>query len=90
MEKVSKNGNLNNLFGGNVRLIRKTKNNTHTDLSKTSSITVSQLSLIENGKASPTLNTVDKISTALNVEPALLLSKFKMVTSINFEIKKEI
>lgn len=56
-------------FGQRLKILRKYKKMSQDDVSLSTGINRSYLSDIENGKSSPTLDTVEKLAIALNVAP---------------------
>lgn len=56
-----------------IEKIRKTKGLTQEALSMASGVPRAHLSVIENGKASPTLATLEKIAKALGVQTVELI-----------------
>ena len=54
--------------------LRKQKNLTERELSALSGVSKSQISIIEDGNANPTLHTICALSLALNVQPCDLFS----------------
>ena len=56
-----------------IREIRKSKGLTLEELSQACGLSVSQLSKIENGKAMPTLSSLDRLAKALQVDISTLL-----------------
>ena len=52
--------------GRQVRKLRQAKNLTVTDLSNASSVSLAMISKIENGQTSASLNTLERIATALS------------------------
>lgn len=61
--------NLKTKFGQNLKKIRKSKNLTQEQLAELLGIGLPNISYIENGKTYPSVYTVEKICTVLNVEP---------------------
>lgn len=55
-------------FGKKIQSLRKSLNLTQEELALRSGISVDFLSLIERGINSPSFNTLEKLSTALEVE----------------------
>ncbi len=60
-------------FCRNLRIFRKTKGLTQAQLAQRLGIATPQLTQIENGRNSPTLDTVERIANALDITPVLLL-----------------
>jgi transcriptional regulator with XRE-family HTH domain len=60
-------------LGKAIRLCRKNRHYTQTQLAKLADISVSHLSLMEMNKRDPSLNTVESISKALNVPVSVLV-----------------
>jgi transcriptional regulator with XRE-family HTH domain len=58
-----------------IRAFRKKKKLSLTDLSKLTGIAASNLSSIELGKSSPTLNTLVKIASAFHLRAGLFLDE---------------
>jgi transcriptional regulator with XRE-family HTH domain len=54
-------------IGANLRKLREDRNLSIRSLSKICGLAVNTLSLIENGKTSPSINTLSKIAKALNI-----------------------
>lgn len=53
--------------GGNLRRLREERNLTIRELAKKSGLAANTLSLIENGKSSPSVSTLEQLAMALNV-----------------------
>jgi len=65
------------IFGTILQEERKSKNISQEKLSKLTGLDRTFISLIENGKRSPTLTTILKISAALEISPSDLFLKFE-------------
>lgn len=61
--------NLKKLLGNKIREHRKKKNLTQEQLAELVGIGTANISYIENGKFAPSMDTLDKLSTALDVYP---------------------
>lgn len=57
------------LLGKRIKTIRKARNLTQEQLAELVNIAPPNISYIENGKFAPSIETLQKISNALNVEP---------------------
>lgn len=66
---------MRNIFGQRVRLLRKTQNLTQEELAEKAGLSYKFIGEIERGAANPTLDTIEKIASALGVYAALLLSE---------------
>ncbi len=64
---------LHKRLGKNIRKFRLNNDYTQLELSEKAELDVTYLSAIEHGKRNITLNVLEKIANALNVEPYLLL-----------------
>jgi transcriptional regulator with XRE-family HTH domain len=62
-----------NRFADNVRRLRSKKGFSQKELADTVGISVSYVSMLERGKRSPPLETIEKMARALKVTPAALL-----------------
>ena len=62
-------GNIKELLGKRIKELRKRRGLTQEKLSELAGIETPSLSNIENGKNYPNCETLDKISSALNVRP---------------------
>ncbi len=60
--------NAEHLFGKQVKLIRRTKKLTQAQLAEIVGLSVNYISQIETGEASPTFQTIKKLSEGLGVE----------------------
>ena len=60
-------------LGTRIKKIRQEKNMSQQDLAMACDFEIASMSRIESGKANPTINTLNKISIALNVHISLLL-----------------
>ena len=82
-------------LGQKIKQIRKSKNMTHEKLSELIGLEVPSLSNIETGKFAPSIDTLQKLSDALQVEPWEFYrfnneaSEEKMIAEINAAIKKD-
>lgn len=65
------------IFGKIIQEERKAKKISQEKLSKLTGLDRTFISLIENGKRSPTLTTIIKISSALHISPSDLFLKFE-------------
>jgi len=65
------------IFGRILQEERKSKNCSQEKLAKLTGLDRTFISLIENGKRSPTLSTILKISSALTIRPSELFSTFE-------------
>jgi len=70
METDKKHG----LIGERIRMLRKEKDISQEDLADRAEINRSYLSVIENGKSSPTLDVAERLAKGLGVETTELLS----------------
>ncbi len=57
------------LLGKRIQVIRKSKNLTQEKLAETIGIETPSLSYLETGKYSPSIETLQKLAKALNVQP---------------------
>ena len=76
------------LLGSNIKKIRKARGLTQEKLAEMVEISPPNISYIETGKFAPSIETLQKIARALNVEPYELY-KFKQEVSVE-DIKKEL
>jgi transcriptional regulator with XRE-family HTH domain len=60
-------------IGRAIRLCRTQKNLKQADLAKRAEISISYLSLLEQGKRDPNFSTIENISNALNVPVSVLV-----------------
>ena len=60
-------------LGRAIRLCRTQRGLSQAKLAKTAGISVSYLSLLERGKRDPTLSTIEKIASALDVPVSILV-----------------
>ncbi len=60
---------LKKLLGNRIKTIRKARNLTQEQLAEFVNIGTPNISYIENGKFAPSIDTLQKIAQALNVEP---------------------
>lgn len=65
------------IFGKILQTERKAKNISQEKLSKLSGLDRTFISLIENGKRSPTFSTILKICSALEIDPSDLFSIYE-------------
>ena len=65
------------IFGKILQEERKAKKISQEKLAKLTGLDRTYISLIENGKRSPTFSTILKICSALEILPSELLSKFE-------------
>jgi transcriptional regulator with XRE-family HTH domain len=65
------------IFGKILQEERKAKKISQEKLAKLTGLDRTFISLIENGKRSPTLSTILKICSALEIRPSELFSKFE-------------
>lgn len=65
----------NKLVAANLRRLRNEANLTQEKLSEKSGVSSQQLSKIERGKSSPTVETLGAIAQALGVSPAAFFDK---------------
>jgi len=73
------------IFGKILQEKRKSKNFSQEKLAKRTGLNRTFISLIENGKRSPSLSTILKISSALGISPSELFSEFeKRVPEFDF------
>lgn len=73
-------------IGKAIKLCRTQKGLTRTELAKNSDISISYLSLLEQGKRDPSLSTVEKLSNALHVPLSILI----FLASDKNELSKEL
>jgi len=64
---------LRSLIGERIRMLRRNKDVSQEDLAVKAEINRSYLSLIENGKSSPTLDVAERLAQALGVETTELI-----------------
>lgn len=74
------------MLGEKLRDIRKSKNLTLENLSAKVDLSIGYLSQIERGNLNPTMDTLRKISDALDISPYMLM---ETKNSENFRVKKE-
>jgi transcriptional regulator with XRE-family HTH domain len=65
------------IFGKILQEKRKSKNFSQEKLAKRTGLNRTFISLIENGKRSPSLSTILKISSALHIKPSDLFISFE-------------
>ena len=75
------------IFGKILQDERKAKKISQEKLAKLTGLDRTFISLIENGKRSPTFSTILKICSALNISPSELFVKFELHDPI-FSLKK--
>jgi transcriptional regulator with XRE-family HTH domain len=68
-----KGGTLRVVFGTNVRLERARQGLTQEDLAAAADMDQSYVSQLERGVLSPTLDVVERLATALQVQPTALM-----------------
>ncbi|MBC3514905.1 helix-turn-helix domain-containing protein [Neobittarella massiliensis] len=66
---------LKNRVGRNIKSLRKTRDLTQEDLAYRAKIEPRRISLIESGKANPTLDTMYRLATALGVDASILFGR---------------
>ena len=81
-------------LGKKIKQIRKSKNLTQERLAELIGLEVPSLSNIETGKFAPSVDTLQKLSDVLDVDPWDFyyfseVSEEKMVSEINFAIKND-
>ena len=64
---------LSQMFGSNVRLRRKERGMSQEALADEVGLAVTYLGQLERGQRNPTLDVVERIATALEIEPLKLL-----------------
>lgn len=67
--------NIKTIFGRQIRILRQEKNMTQERLAELSDISVSFLGGIERGQKSPTIETVEKLASALGISMGQLLAR---------------
>lgn len=70
--------------GRQVRKLRQAKNLTVTDLSNASSVSLAMISKIENGQTSASLNTLERIATALSASISSLFVQYEEHRDVSF------
>lgn len=75
-------------FGSRLKLLRKLRKMSQDAVSLASGVDRSYLSEIENGKASPTIDVIDRITKALDVAPKELLEESVALPAISYEGRK--
>ena len=75
-------------LGQKIKMVRKARNMTQEQLAELVDIGTPNISYIENGKFAPSVDTLQKIAKALNVQPWVLY-KFDEFISVD-DIKKEL
>ena len=65
---------LKEMFGANFKSLRELKGYTQDKVSEGSDLSLSYLSLVEQGRANPTLTTIEKLAKGLDVEFADILN----------------
>ena len=63
-------------LGNNIRKLRKERKSTLKDISQSTNLTISFLSQLERGKSSATLESIKKISLALDVTPSYFFDNY--------------
>jgi len=86
--KTTKKYDIKKMLGANIKLIRKKRKMTQERLAELIDIAPPNISYIENGKFAPSIETLQKIAAALEVEPYELYYFNK--TNNAPEIKKEL
>ncbi|RJQ30066.1 MAG: XRE family transcriptional regulator [Peptococcaceae bacterium] len=66
---------LNKILGKNIRQFREIKELTQEQLAEKAGLTGAYLGYIERGERNPSLETIDRIAKALQVEPVSLLQQ---------------
>ncbi len=74
---------LESSLGRQVRLLRKGRGLTTTELSKQAHISASMLSRIENGASAPSLSSLQSLSNALNVPLSHLFHRFERAWEVS-------
>jgi transcriptional regulator with XRE-family HTH domain len=74
------------IFGKLIQQERKAKKISQEKLAKITGLDRTFISLIENGKRSPTLSTILKISSALDIAPSELFSVYE--SKADYHMKK--
>ncbi len=77
-------------IGINVRKLRKKSNYTLKNLSDKTGLSIALLSRIENGQLSPSVNTLDKIASALGIEISHILQEELSPDQLGLEIAEKI
>jgi len=67
-------GNLASKLGETIKILRTRNNLRQDELAERAGINRSYLSMLENGKSSPTLDVLDKLAQALNIRMSDLIS----------------
>ncbi len=73
--------NLEIIIGQNVRLLRKQKCWTQTDLAESINMSLDMVGRIERGQAAPSFTTIDKLSKSFDTEPITLLTEQSFSTA---------
>ncbi len=86
--------NVKKLLGNKIKQIRKNKNLTQEELSELINIEVPSLSNIERGKFAPSIETLQKLSSALDVQMWEFyyfntLTNSEMLDEINIILKQD-
>lgn len=86
--------NIKKLLGNKIKQIRKNKNLTQEELSELINIEVPSLSNIERGKFAPSIETLQKLSSALGVQMWEFyyfntLTNSEMLDEINIILKQD-
>lgn len=89
-------GNISKALGIRIRELRKARGLSQEELAFKANIATSFLGMIERSKKTPTIDTVEKIATALDISFEELFSfsqntadnqEFSVIEKINFELK---
>ena len=68
--------NIQNIVGVNIRYYRRLNNLTQEELAERVDVSSPYIGYLERGQKSPSLELLIRIASALNIEPALLLTSF--------------
>jgi transcriptional regulator with XRE-family HTH domain len=71
-------------LGAMVHKLRSARRQSLQELATAAQVSVSMLSRIENGRASPSLATINALANALNVPAAYLLGDSRKQTDVSF------
>ena len=74
METVAVKSDLHRVFCENIRARREQLDLTQDDVAKLMGTTQSNYAHIENGRASPKIDVIERVADALGIPPALLLT----------------
>lgn len=77
-------------IGKAIKLCRTQKGLTRTELAKNADISISYLSLLEQGKRDPSLSTVEKLSNALNIPLSVLVFLASDKTELSTELTEKL